>query len=349
MDPAKTWLYHSIKAMIACTIAGLIALHRYDFSSIWIFFPTTIFMLTVDVDEPLWYRIRYQVALALVSFIAVSAMIFLFPFFILKTILFLTIVVVAAYFSYKSNAASMFGYSVIAFSFMAYVFPKKAQAFSGEIFGFCTALGICLLVTFFIFPERLSTQLNRRFQITTDLLGRYIIFVVADSMRGNISLPIRDENLQRVLDIQKKNEDIFDKITAEKIHVKQYEEVKKTLVQLKQTLYLAIAVENSLYLLSQQALFRGPFTEGYGLLRSFQKSFEKIRQKEYEAVDYGILLGHLEKMEMKIHTQMDNLKQRSEYLHRDYQQWLIVSYNLRQFVNALQALGDFLREVRNVI
>ena len=343
-DPTELWLLHAVKSTIACSIAAVIALYEYSSASVWIFLPTTIFMLTVDINKSLPERIKFLLWLSLSTIGVVTLMAFLYPWVFIKTIVFLVILFIGIYFDNFSDETSLLGFSTIIFALVGYVLPVSTTYIVPEVLNFIASIVICLAVTFFIFPQRLYTQIRRQFHVTSYLLGRYMSFVLADAMRGNAELEERDEALQHLLELHEKSQAIFEKIVTENLYVKSPEKAKEILEQLQRCIYTATGIENTLYMISQPALFQGPFAEFHRLLKQMQMTFEHIQRHEYDKVDYVKLNETLEKIEHSINSKLEVIEENSSYLYRDYLNWQHVVFNLRQFLIEIKALNGLFKE-----
>jgi uncharacterized membrane protein YccC len=343
-DPTGAWFIHSLKSLLACLIAAGIAIYEYNSASLWIFFPTTVFVLTADINRSLLERMKFLLLLAATSVIVVVIMAFLFPWLYIKTAVFLFIAAVFCYIANKNESAATFSYAVIAFACIGYVFPSHKAHFEEEVLNFVLSISIALGVTFFIFPQRLDAQLKKQFHVTTQLLGRYVIFVLADSMRGNTDLKNRDESLQRLLDLHKRSQDIYEKINTEKVDEKKKKNIEKMLEILRKNIYLATSIENAIFMLPEQALFRGPFAELYRLFRTLQKAFENIRTHQYDQFDQQTFEHDIKKIEVKFDDQLSISKETSVYVYWDYRQWRQMLFVLKQFASSLKTLNDALKE-----
>ena len=343
-DPTGLWLLHAVKSTIACSIAAVIALYEYSAASVWIFLPTTIFMLTVDINKSLPERIKFLLWLSLSTIGVVTLMAFLYPWVFIKTIVFLVILFIGIYFDNFSDETSLLGFSTIIFALVGYVLPVSTTYIVPEVFNFIASIIICLAVTFFIFPQRLYTQIRHQFHVTSYLLGRYVSFVLADAMRGNAELEERDEALQRLLELHEKSQAIFEKIITEKLYIKSPKRAKEILNRLQKCIYTATGIENTLYMVSQQALFQGPFAEFHLLLKQMQVAFEHIQRHEYDRIDYSKLNEIIEKIEHSINSKLEILETSSGYLHRDYLNWLQVLFNLRQFLMEMKELNFLFKD-----
>ncbi len=337
-DPLDSWLRHSLKACLACVIAGAISLYLMNPMAVWIFVPVLVFMFIIDVDQPLKKRIILLIGVALASVLGAVIMALCAFSLGLQYSVFLVIVFVGAYASHYGVDQTKIGLMGILFAMLGFAnHLQLAQIPQLLAFSFL-GLTICFSVLVFIWPQPLHKQIMRNLDVGIFILTRYICLVLSDVVRGSEDGMERSAREKQLLNLQ----------IQVNVLARLEQEDTTFLPSLKQFNVLiqkAILVENSLQGLTERVLLVGPLPRLQIILDLLKPLLLHLRKQTTKPINITELENQIKLFSEEASRAQEQARKYLPLIPRDYLQWSVISYVLDQFVQQLETFSKSYQEL----
>lgn len=337
-DPSKTWLYHSIKSMFVTVLAICIAMIEMTIHSVWIILPCFLVMLMLNVQLPFRQRMRQVVLMWLACVVPVLIMLLANQHESIRIVIFLAIALAASFAVSKAPDVLKIGILATIFALLGMRFQVSFVNIKIISVNFSLSLLLLFVTNYFIFPNKLPSQIRSSLTAGFRMLGQYYGFLLSDAAVGNHDSLRRSQLQQQAVAVL----EYLKKITAayQQVHPKSpFVATTKTLQQL---IYNAVSVEAAISRLTVRAYFNGPLSELQHYNDVYRTLFISARKKDYTAIKH--LAGEHKKLLLAISSQNKNLQGRVSSLSHDYQQWYQVAFCMGRFDVELQHYIDILQE-----
>lgn len=337
-DPSKTWLYHSIKTMLVTVLAIIIAMTEMTINSVWIILPSFLVMLLLNVHLSFRQRMRQVVLMWLACVLAVLLMMVAHPHEWLRVVVFLAIALAASFSINKGPDVLKIGVLATILALLAMRFQVSFASVKIVGFNFSLSLILLLVTNYFIFPNKLPSQIRSSLIAGFRILGQYYCFLLSDATVGNHDSLRRSQLQQQALAVL----EYLKKITEAYQKVQPKSQFVATTKALQKLIYLAVGVEAAISRLTVRAYFNGPLSELQQYSGAYRSLFIAARKKNYTALE--ILSGEQEILLTSIANQNKNLQGQLSALSHDYQQWYQVAFCMARFNAGLQSYICILQE-----
>ena len=331
-DPSNTWFRHSIKILLATLLATIIAFFHLQMLDIWLILTTFLIMLMANVSLPLKARIKMLVQQWFIALVCVMLMLLLAKWLWLKTLAFLMIVFFSTLLiAYKPSKTPLAMIAII-FALLAMVKATDLSTLPTIVVYFIYVLGICLLITIFIWPERLAKQIENNTKTGVILLGRYLCYVIGDAALGN-QIQHERNSLQKAM---LNNENIVATLIKSYDASKQKTPLSPLSCHFKQLCYAAIALESSMQNLASRAYLRGPMRELQSYMLVYRQFFLKAPANR-ESI-FSQLAHEQEKLDQAIAVQQALILKTTPHIYLDFSHWNQVAFyfsHLNQLIDRL--------------
>ncbi len=331
-DPSNTWFRHSIKILLATLLATIVAFFHLQLLDIWFILTTFLIMLMANVSLPLKTRIKMLIQQWFIALVCVMLMLLLAKWWWIKTLTFLVIVFFSTLLiAYKPNKTPLAMIAII-FALLAMVKATDLSTLPTIVVYFIYVLAICLLVTFFIWPERLAKQIENNTQTGIILLGRYLCYVIGDAALGNQIQRERSLLQQSMLNSEKILADLIRSYHASE----QTTQLSAVSSNFKQLCYAAIALESSIQNLASRAYLRGPMRELQSYMLVYKQFF--LHAPANRESLFIQLAREQKNLEQAITVQQALIFRTTPHIYLDFSHWNQVAFyfaHLNQLIERL--------------
>ncbi|MSP53887.1 MAG: hypothetical protein EXR81_06555 [Gammaproteobacteria bacterium] len=337
-DPLDSWFRHSLKACLACLIAGSISLYLMDPMTAWVFVPVLIFMFIIDVDQPLKKRIILLICAALASVLGALIMALCSFSLWLQYGVFLMIVFAGAYASHYGVDQTTIGLTGILFSMLGFSnHLQLTQIPQLLVFSFL-GFAVCFIVLVFIWPEPLNKQIRRNLDVGIFILTRYICIVLSDVVRGSENGVECNAREKQLLNLQIQLNRL---VKLEQSHNTFLPSLKQFNVLIQKT----ILVENSLQGLTERVLLVGPLPRLQIILDLLKPLLVHLRKQPTKPINIAELENQIKLFSEEASCAQDQAHKYLPLMPRDYLQWSVISYVLYQFLQQLEVFSKCYQEL----
>ena len=338
-DPLGSWLRHSLKACLACILAGAVSLYLMSAMAVWVFVPVLVFMFIIDVDQPLKKRILLLFGAALASILGAVIMALCSISIWLQYAVFLVIVFAGAYASHYGPDQTKIGVMAILLSMLGFANHLQMAQIPQLLALSGLGLAICFAVLVLIWPEPVHKQLTRNLDAGIFILTRYISIVLSDVVRGSDEGVARSTREKQLLNLQIQINGLSKLDTENK-------DFLACLKQFNLLIQKAILVENSLRGLTERVLLVGPLPRLQNIMDLLKPLLVKLREQPAKPIKIDELENQIKLFSEEANRAQEQAHKYLPLIPRDYLQWSVISYVLQQFVEQLEVFSKYYRELQ---